>query len=177
MDNSILGLFIYVDNLLAATQRLKGDGYEVTVLSPIPVVHEMDAVFGEKKNPLKYFTLIGALIGFCAGTFIALSTAMLYPLPRGGRAILSFTPTAIISYEMTILLGVLGTMFGFFCIARLPSLWGQYVPYFKAKVDAPEIASDSFGLLVDDVADGDYERIENILRECGAREVRKVDED
>lgn len=169
---SVLGLFEYVDRLLSASARLKATGCSVTIISPVPLVHEIEHVEGEKKSPLRFFTLFGAISGFLFGTVLALVTSALYVLPRGGRPIFSITPTLLISYETTILLGVVMSLVGFFAIAGLPYFKG--LPHYRGEVECPDAAIDAFGLIVEDVPEDALKDVEWILKECGAVNVKRV---
>ncbi len=171
MDKSILGIFSYVDNMLAAAQTVKCLGHKVTMISPVPLVHEVEHVFGHRKNYLRYFTFFGAASGLVAGTLLTFITSVLYVLPRGGMPIFAITPTMLISYETTILGGVILTLLGFLFLAGLPML-------DKRESDVADIAIDSFGLLVDikvDTKEGMYEEVEKTLKEYGAKEVKRVE--
>ncbi len=170
MNKGVLGIFKYVDKLLAAAERLKGEGHGVTILSSVPLVHELEHEFGKPKSYLKYFSFFGALAGFTTGAVLALGTSALYPLPRGGRAIFAATPTILVCYVLTILAGVGLTFLGFLYLSGLPD-------FFKKRVDEPEIAVDAFGLLVGGIEEGGFDKIEKVLKECGAHEVKKVEED
>lgn len=167
MEKGILGLFTYVDTLLEAAEKLKGSGYSITIFSPIPLGHEIDHALGERKNYIKYLAFIGAVVGFILGIVLTLGTAALYVLPRGGRAIFPATPTLLLSYETAILLGVQFTLMGFLVFAKLPS--------FKGKFYDPEVAIDSFGLLVDGVREDKFGDIEKVMREYGANEVKRIE--
>ena len=167
MEKGILGLFTYVDTLLEAAQKLKGSGYSITIFSPIPLGHEIDHALGERKNYIKYLAFIGAVVGFIFGIVLTLGTAVMYVLPRGGRAIFPVTPTLLISYETAILFGVFFTLTGFLVFAKLPS--------FKKKFYDPEVAIDSFGLLVDGVREDKFGDIEKVMREYGANEVKRIE--
>lgn len=167
MEKGILGLFTYVDTLLEAAEKLKGSGYSITIFSPIPLGHEIDHALGERKNYIKYLAFIGAVVGFILGIVLTLGTAALYVLPRGGRAIFPVTPTLLLSYETAILLGVQFTLMGFLVFAKLPS--------FKEKFYDPEVAIDSFGLLVDGVREDKFGDIEKVMREYGANEVKRIE--
>ena len=167
MNKALLGLFTYADNLIAAAEKLKSAGFGITIFSPVPLDHELEHAFGERKNYIKYFTLAGAIAGFLGGTILAIGTAIIHILPRGGRAIAPLTPTVIISYETSILIGVLFTIAGFFIMARLPS--------FRKKIYDPKISVDSFGLLVEDIAGERIDEVKKIMSEQGADQVKNVE--
>ena len=81
-----------------------------------------DEVLGKKKSAIKRFTFFGAILGGIAGFTLAAGTAVLYLHPTGGRPIIPFPPFLIITYEMTILFGILATVIGFLISARLPAI-------------------------------------------------------
>lgn len=169
MNHSVLGFFPYADRLLGAAARLKQAGYRnITIFSPIPIVHEVDHVLGEKKNPIKFFTFFGSLTGFFFGTTLAFGTAALYILPRFGKPVWSVTPTVVIAYETTILLGVFATLISFLLFARLP--------YYKKRVYDIKIGVDRFGLLVR-AEEEKLRYVEEVLKEAGAEEVKRIYED
>ncbi len=170
MNKGVLGLFKYVDKLLAAAERLKRAGHGVTIFSSVPLDHEIEHEFGERKSYLKYFSFFGACAGFMGAIVVALGTSALYPLPRGGRAIFAITPTLLLAYVLTILVGVGMTFLGFLYLSGLPD-------FFKKRVDEPEIAVDAFGLLVGGIEEDGFDEIERVLKECGAHDVKKVEEE
>lgn len=167
MEKAILGLFAYVDTMLEAAKKLKDAGHSITIFSPIPLGHEIEHALGERKNYIKYLAFIGAVIGYIFGIVLALGTAVLYVLPRGGRAIFPATPTLLISYETAILFGVFFTLGGFFVFAKLPS--------FREKFYDHEVAIDSFGLLVEGVKEERFGDIEKVMKEYGANEVKRIE--
>ncbi|MBI5345051.1 MAG: DUF3341 domain-containing protein [Deltaproteobacteria bacterium] len=167
MSNSILGLFEHVDVLLKAAGRVKRSGCDVTIISPIPLGHEIEHAFGQKKkNLVRYFTGFGAAAGFFSGAAFALATAALYVLPRGGRPVFSAVPTLLVAFETTILFGVLMTLIGFVFLSWRVS--------FRNKGFHPNIAVDKFGLLVSGIREDLWSEVERILREHGAHEIQNI---
>ncbi|NIO80764.1 MAG: DUF3341 domain-containing protein, partial [Candidatus Aminicenantes bacterium] len=61
-------------------------------------------------SPVRKFSLAGAIIGGLSGFAMATACALVFILPTGGRAIIAFPPFLVITYEMTILIGVLSTL-------------------------------------------------------------------
>ena len=169
-DNAILGLYTHADEVVEASVKAKRSGYSVTLFSPIPLVHEIEHIEGERMDYVRFFTLLGGISGITFGILFPLTVAIMYILPRGGWPIAAVPPTLLIGYESTILIGVVMTLIGFVLISRLPSFWGN-------KVDEPMVSVDAFGLLIKDVAPDDYENVEKFLMETGASEVKRVEED
>lgn len=167
MKSNALGLFQDAESALDAAGKLKGTGFaELEVLSPIPI-HGIDEVLGPKKSVIKRFTLFGGIFGGLAGFALAAGTAVLYLHPTGGRPIITFPPFLIITYEMTILCGILATVLGFLVSARFPAI--------RARVYAPEAAVDRVAVTVACSDDEQYARAARLLEDNGADEVRRID--
>jgi hypothetical protein len=129
----------------------------------------VEEVLGEKKSAIKRFTFFGALIGGISGFVLAAGTAVLYLHPTGGRPIITIPPFLIITYELTILFGILFTVLGFLISARLPVI--------RERVYVPESAVDKFAVTVACDNDEQFKRAEAILLEAGAEQVREVAEE
>jgi hypothetical protein len=169
MTNFAVGLFPEPGSALAAAGTLKGAGFATPeLMSPIPL-EGVEDVLGEKKSVIKRFSLAGAVIGGLSGFLLAAGTAVLYLHPTGGRPIITFPPYLIITYELTILFGIVFTVVGFFISARLPAM--------RDRVYVPEAAVDKFVVSVACDNDEHFKRAESILREAGAEQVRDMAED
>lgn len=168
MATHALGLFETPSEALAAAGELKEQGLgEPSVISPIPL-ESAEEVLGEKKSAIKRFTFFGALFGGIGGFALAAGTAVLYVHPTGGRPIITWPPFLIITYEMTILCGILATVLGFLVSARFPA--------FRDRIYVPEAAVDKFAVTVP-CADADvFRQAEEILRGAGAGEIRELTE-
>jgi len=169
MANNVMGVFQYEDEFLAAAQQLRDSGYDkLTLMTPIPI-HASEKIQGLGKSNVRRFTLFGALLGAVCGMALAVGTALVYILPTGGRPIITIPPYLVITYEMTILLGILFTLFGFHIVSGLPA-WND-------KIYRIESGVDRFTLVVD-LGDGaDPVQAENIIRESGAEEVSRLEGD
>ena len=91
----------------------------IEIATPFPV-HEALHLLKTPVSPLKYFTFVGALSGFCAGFGLTIYSVKSWPIITGGKPIVSLPPFMIIAFELTILLGALASLFGFLLLARLP---------------------------------------------------------
>lgn len=166
--DGVFGVFMYEDDFLEATRKLHASGFgDLTMMSPVPV-HEIEHILQKKKPVIRRFTLIGALLGFMFGFALATWSALAFIQPTAGRPIIPFPPFLVISYEMTILFGVLATLLGFHFASGLPA-W-QDKPY------EPATNVDRFSILVKCGSGEDLEAAERILRESGAEEIRYPEE-
>lgn len=169
MTNFAVGLFHGPDSALAAAGTLKGAGFSTPeLMSPVPI-EGVEEVLGEKKSVIKYLTFFGALIGGLSGFALAAGTAVLYLHPTGGRPIITIPPFLIITYELTILFGILFTVAGFFISSRLPAI--------RERVYVPESAVDKFVVSVACDDDEHFQSATAILRGAGAEEVRELTEE
>jgi hypothetical protein len=169
MADNALGLFHEPEGALEAAGRLKSAGFaRPELMSPIPL-EGVEEVLGEKKSVIKRFTLFGAIFGGLSGFVLAAGTAVLFVHPTGGRPIITFPPFLIITYEMTILFGILATVLGFLISARLPAI--------KERLYVPETAVDKFAVTVACDSDEQFGQAAAILRDAGADEVRQLSGD
>lgn len=165
---AILATFRYEEDFLAAAEQMKSAGIgRISLMSPLPL-EEAQEVLGLEKSPVRRFSLAGAIIGALSGFGMAVATALAFILPTGGRAIIALPPYLVITYEMTILLGVLFTLLGFHVVSGLPA--------WRDKPYTPESNIDRFVVVVEGAADAEVARAETILREAGAEETRQVED-
>ena len=169
MSTNVMGIFQFEDEFIGALRRLKESGFDgLTAMSPIPL-HEAEHILGFDKSPVRRFTLAGTLLGAAGGFALSVATALTFILPTSGRPIITIPPYLIISYEMTILFGVLFTLFGFHVVSGLPA--------WRDKIYRPVSNVDRFTLVVE-CADGENSKLaENIILESGAEEVSRVEGD
>ena len=118
---TIMGTFAYEEDFLAAAEKLTASGFDnLSLLSPVPL-EEAQKLLGLGTSPVRHFSLAGAIIGAISGFAMSVATALVFILPTGGRAIITIPPYLIITYEMTILFGVLFTLIGFHFVSGLPA--------------------------------------------------------
>jgi len=165
---AIMGTFAYEEDFLAAAENLVSSGFDnISLLSPLPL-EEAQEVLGLGKSPVRRFSLAGALFGAVAGFAMSVATALVFILPTGGRAIITIPPYLIITYEMTILFGVLFTLFGFHVISGLPA-WRD-----KPYLESANI--DRFVVVVEGTDGEQAAKAEAIIRGAGAEEIKHVED-
>ena len=166
---AIVATFAFEEDFVAAAKSLKSSGFDnISLMSPLPL-EEAQEVLDLGKSPVRYFSLAGALFGAVAGFAMTVATALVFILPTGGRAIITLPPYFIITYEMTILMGVLFTLFGFHVVSGLPA--------WRDKPYLPSANVDRFVIAVEGVADEQAARAEAIIRQAGAEEIQHMEVD
>ena len=165
---AILGTFAFEEDFLAAAKNLRSSGFDdISLLSPVPL-EEAQEVIGLGKSPVRRYSLAGAIIGAISGFAMAAGTALVFILPTGGRAVITLPPFLIITYEMTILFGVLFTLIGFHFVSGLPA-WRDR-PYL------PSASTDKFVVVVEGADCEQAARAEIIIRDAGAEEIQHVED-
>jgi len=165
---AIVGAFAFEEDFLAAARNLKSSGFDdISLLSPLPL-EEAQEVLGLGKSPVRRFSLAGAIFGAVSGFALAAGTALVFILPTGGRAIITVPPYLIITYEMTILFGVLFTLLGFHVVSGLPA--------WRDKPYLPSASVDRFVVVVEGAAGEQAERAEAIIRQAGADQILHVED-
>ena len=166
MEKTILALFHYEDDFIAAATKLKESGFDrICLMSPI-AIHEVQKIVGLGKSPVRRYSLIGAILGGFSGFALATFCALVFILPTGGRAIITVPPFLVIAYEMTILFGVLGTLLGFHIVSGLPA--------WRDKPYRVESNIDCFSLELGFGPKDDPSLAEEIMRAAGAKEITEV---
>lgn len=98
------------------------------VHTPYPV-HGMDGAMGLRNSKVGWFTFIGGTSGFTLGMLMIWWMGKVdYAIPVGGKPLFSPIFAFPVSYELTILLGAFGTLFGMLFLNRLPR---HYHPLLK----------------------------------------------
>jgi molybdopterin-containing oxidoreductase family membrane subunit len=169
MAGGVMGVFQYEDDLLRVLPQLRDAGFvRPLVLSPVPLEHELEHVYGPRKSPVRRFSLVGALTGAVGGFAMAVACALVFILPVDGRPVIPFPPFLVISYETTILLGVLFTLLGFHIVSGLPA-WQDH-PYDE------RLNVDRFGVIVPCADGAQRSQAERLIRAAGAEDVREVED-
>lgn len=157
---TLLASFAHEDTALEAARALreKGvDGFEL--FSPIPL-HGAEQALGLGPSMVRVFTLLGAILGAIGGFALCLWTATRFILPTAGRPVIALPPYLLITYESTILLGVLATLLGFFVVGRFPA--------WKDRVYPPSSNVDRFVIAVSESGSA---AAEQVLRASGAESI------
>lgn len=93
---------------------------QMELVVPYPM-HEIERILKLKTSPLRFFTLIGALVGLLSGFALTMGTVADWPLVTGGKPLMSIPAFLVIAFELTILFGAISSFVGFLILARLPA--------------------------------------------------------
>jgi hypothetical protein len=130
-----LGIFRDVESAARAAESLVRAGFteaQITSLTSVPYPDGVLVRSGHR-TWFRWAALAGGMLGATAGFALAAGTAWLYPVQTGDKPIIALYPTAIVTFEVTMLCAIIGTIAGMFLEMRLPSFGKR--PYDPAIAD------------------------------------------
>ncbi len=169
----ITALFDNPDSIINAAKRVVSEGYKkFDVNTPYPL-HGMDPAMGLKRSKLGFVTLF---FGFSGTAFILLfmywTMSVNYPLVIGGKPYFSLPAFIPITFEFTVLLAALSTVFGM--IMAFFNL-----PYNNHPLHDTEymrrVSVDMYGLVIlaeDEIFDEG--KVQALFKELGAKYIEDV---
>ncbi len=161
----MLGIFRDVESAARAVDGLVRGGVsegQITSLTSSPYPDGV-LVKTDRHSWFRWFTLACGFIGAGTGFLLAAGTAWLYPVQTGDKPIIAYFPTGIVTYELTMLFFLVGTVVGMFLEIGLP-------PWRKRVYD-PAIGEGCIGISVTLSADERKGMVEKIMVEAGALRV------
>lgn len=161
--SGVLAVFEHVDSTIEAIHALKKDKRKMTVITPVPN-HDIADAIDSSPSPVRWFTLVGGIVGGVLGFALCAWTSLDWPLITNGKEILSIPPFMVIMFECTILVGGLTNLVAMLFFSGLPDL-STHEGY------DPRFTEDRFGIWVP-CGKADAEAIAGTLRAHGAEEVR-----
>jgi hypothetical protein len=164
----LLAIFGDWDSLMVAVKGLKNGNVKIdTLFSPV-MPHDIQKAMGSKPSPVRYFTLIGGILGICSGLALASYAHLEWKIITSGKPIIAWIPFFIIAFEGCILGGVLATMLGMILKNRLL----QFHPPASYN---PRFSQDRFGIFISCTAT-ELDEFTRILKGFGAEEVHAIRE-
>jgi len=165
-DPALLGIFPYLDDLLAALRQVKKEGFKIlTVFSPIHF-SEIQEILGHKPSAVRYFCLAGGILGGVSLVGLAVYAHLSFRLITSGKPVLAWIPFVVPFFEGTVLLSVIFAVAAWILKGRLPRV--RLNPVYD-----PRFSEDRFGILVG-YQGQEREVILKLLKEAGAEEIRDV---
>ena len=157
-----------------AAEKIRDAGFtHWDVFTPFPV-HGMDKAMGIKNSKVGWFSFTGGVIGYASGmVMIWWMNAIDYPIVIGGKPMFSPFGAFPPSYELTILLGSFGALFGMLFLNKLPRL---HHPLLKHRNFAAA-THDKFFIVIE-TADPKYSSTETraLLQSLGSTQIEVVEE-
>ena len=171
MDESVvlMGLFTDVNPVADTLDKLREIGigdHDISVVSGVPYpAHVLGRPMTWERLPL--ISLGGALFGFAIGIFLNAGTPMLYSIRVGGQPLIPIPPTAVLTYEFT--------MMGLIVATFLGVLWESVFPSYGPKYYDPAIAAGRIGVLFR-CSPAQEVLARSILTEHGAESIQKPEQ-
>jgi hypothetical protein len=128
----VLGIFTDVESAGRGVDGLVRAGFTEAQITSLTSVSYPDGVLVKtsRSSWFRWLALAGGFAGAAAGFCLAAGTAWLYPVQTGDKPIIALYPTGIVTFELTMLFAIAGTLAGMFLELRLPP-WGRR-PYDPA---------------------------------------------
>ena len=157
-----LGIFKDVETAARGVDSLIQAGFSEKHITSLTSVPYPDGVLvkTDQRTWFRWLAVAGGLFGAVAGFLLVAGTAWLYPVQTGDKPIIALYPTGIITYELTMLFAVLGTIGGMFLEMRLPP--------WRARPYDPAISEGCIGISVSTTSGDQRNRAEEIMKEAGA---------
>lgn len=159
---------------LHAAEKVRDAGFrQWDVFTPYPV-HGMDKAMGLKNSRVGWFSFLGGVTGYTTGMLmIWFMNRFDYAILVGGKPMFSPFSAFPPSYELTILFGAFGALFGMLILNRLPRL---HHPLLKHRRFA-QATHDKFYIVIE-TADPKYRETETrrLFESLGSRLIEVVEE-
>ena len=170
----LIAEFLTPADAMHAAEKVRDAGFRKwDVFTPFPV-HGMDQAMGIKNSKVGYIAFAGGVTGYTSGMLmIWWMNAADYPIMIGGKPMFSPFGAFPPCYELTILLGAFGSLFGMMFLNRLPRL---HHPLLKHRRFA--LASHDRFFIVIETADPKYSETETrkLLESMGSKHIEVVEE-
>jgi hypothetical protein len=169
----VTGLFDTPDEIVHAAKEVKKAGYKnFDVNTPYPI-HGMDRAMGLTRTKIGFLTLF---FGFSGTAFILLfmfwTMSIDYPMVIGGKPFFALPAFIPITFETTVLLGAIATVFGMLAVFfNLPS---NNHPLHDTDY-MRNVSSDKYGLVIEAEDPAfDEKEVSQFLKNLGSGKVDSV---
>ena len=170
----ILAEFETAADILHAAEKVRDAGFHRwDVFTPFPL-HGMDKAMGLKNSKVGWFSFCSGVTGYTTGMLLIwFCNAYDYPILIGGKPMFSPFSAFPPSYELTILFGAFGAIFGMLFLNRLPRL---HHPLLKHQRFA--LATHDRFFVVIETGDPKYSETETrrLLASLGSRHIELVED-
>ncbi len=163
--------FEFLDDTCEAIRHLQAQGYQKIVThSPCPR-KELETALNTPHSRLPFLTFIFVGLGTLSALAMTVWMSLQWVLPVSGKAIISYHPILIITFELSILFGVLGTLLGMVLLGKLDSFRVKR-PKSKLYTSYDRFTQDRFGIVV--YCPGlEIDTVEEIMTQNSAEEIHR----
>jgi hypothetical protein len=164
----MLALFDDIEPAAAGTDMLHNLGlsnHDFEVITGSPINPKMLGRHHAQTN-VPRFALGGAILGLFVGILLAFVTPRLYQLNVGGKPLSPGAPTAVVLFEMIMLMMLIFTFLGVFFESVFPS--------YEKKEYVPEISDGDIAFIFECYPE-DRSKFEDALASAGANTVRIIE--
>lgn len=159
---------------LRAAEAIREAGYKRwDVHTPYPI-HGLDGAMGLRNSRVGWFTFVGGTTGFTLGMLMIWWMGKIdYAIPVGGKPLFSPIFSFPVAYELTILLGAFGTLFGMALLNRLPRHYHPLLKHPRFR----QVTHDKIFVVIE-CADPRFSETETrqLLERIGGRNVETVED-
>lgn len=164
----IAGIFLTEDSVVNAARKVREAGYtKLEAISPYPI-HAMEEACGIKRSVIPYVAFVAGVVGLLAALALVYYTSVMnWPINIGGKPLFSLPAFIPIMFELTVLFSALSSVGAFFYLCGMP---GKTTPVIDL-----DLTCNKFAVFVPENDMGyNFERVEKLLKDLGAAEVKKV---
>lgn len=166
----VVGLWDDDHALVVAATKVRSAGFKkFDAITPFPV-HGLEEAIGIKRSWIPYVTFVAGVTGLSCGLALTYWTSAVdWAINVGGKPFFSGPAFVPIMFELTILFAALASVGALFAACRLPQI--------DPPVIDPDLTSHKFALFIPSNDVGyDAGKAEQLLRQAGAKEVRRISE-
>lgn len=164
----LAGIFLDEHKTVHAAKKVRESGFtKFDAITPYPV-HGMEEACGIKRSPIPYVTFVAGITGLLAALGLVYYTSVIdWPVNIGGKPMFSLPAFIPIMFELTVLFAALASVVAMFVLCKMPKI--------DPPVIDPDLTSHKFAIFIPENDTGyNQERVEKLLKDLGASEVKKV---
>ena len=166
----VVGIWLDDHLLVEACRKVRQAGFEkFDAITPFPV-HGLEEAIGIKRSVIPWVTFIMGVTGLASGLALTYWTSAVdWAVNIGGKPFFSGPAFVPIMFELTILFAALSSVVALFAFCRLPKI--------DPPILDPDLTSHKFAIFIpDNDINFDATRAEQLLRQVGGKDVRRISE-
>lgn len=166
----IAGVFLDENTVVNAARKVRAAGFsKFDAISPYPI-HAMEEACGIKRSAIPYVTFGAGVVGLLSGLALTYYTSVTdWAVNIGGKPMFSLPAFIPIIFELTVLFAALSSVGAFFYFCGMPR--------GNTPVIDKDLTCHKFAIFIPENEVGyNSERVEKMLTELGAVEIKKMAE-